>query len=107
MLGKQAAAPTIHTPPPYYTASFRTKYLAMDPTSAVTSTVISPPLINVEDLHIALQQSFSPDPNIRGPSEELIKHLKYVPGATVMLLQVTAEKQVNIYVIYHVNQENK
>lgn len=67
----------------------------MDPNSVVAPTIISPPLINVEDLHIALQQSFSPDPNIRGPSEELIKHLKYVPGATIMLLQVTAEQQVN------------
>mmetsp|Transcript_4901 Transcript_4901/g.7219 ORF Transcript_4901/g.7219 Transcript_4901/m.7219 type:complete len:1062 (+) Transcript_4901:138-3323(+) len=50
--------------------------------------------LNVEDLHLALQQSFSPDPSLRGPSEELIKLLKYVPGATIMLLQVTAEKQV-------------
>jgi len=50
--------------------------------------------MDVEALHVALQQSFSPDQNLRGPAEELIKHLKYVRGATTMLIQVTAEKQV-------------
>lgn len=64
----------------------------MDPSTTTTSSI--QPLIHLEDLHIALQQSFSPDPTVRGPSEELIKHLKYVPGSTIMLLQVTAEKQV-------------
>ena len=50
--------------------------------------------MNVEALHVALQQSFHPDANIRNPAEKIIKNLKYVDHATVMLLQVVAEKQV-------------
>ena len=50
--------------------------------------------MNTEDLHVALQQSFSPDANLRNPAEEVIKGLKNIDGATAMLLQITAEKQV-------------
>mmetsp|Transcript_46986 Transcript_46986/g.69588 ORF Transcript_46986/g.69588 Transcript_46986/m.69588 type:complete len:1060 (+) Transcript_46986:78-3257(+) len=50
--------------------------------------------MDVEALHVALQQSFSPDANVRDPAEKTIKNLKYVPGATTMLIQVTNEKQV-------------
>lgn len=49
----------------------------------------------VEALHVALQQSFSPDRNVRDPAEAAIKNLKYVPGATQMLLHITEEKQVS------------
>jgi hypothetical protein len=49
----------------------------------------------VEALHVALQQSFSPDASIRDPAEARIKHLKFVPGATQMLLHITEEKQVS------------
>ncbi len=48
----------------------------------------------VEALHVALQQSFSPDQNVRDPAEATIKNLKLVPGATQMLLHITEEKQV-------------
>ncbi len=51
--------------------------------------------MNTEDLHVALQQSFSPDANLRDPAEKLIKGLKYVGGASLMLVQIAAEKQVN------------
>lgn len=50
--------------------------------------------MDTEALHVALQQSFSPDANLRDPAEKAIKSLKNVKGATVMLLQVVAEKQV-------------
>ncbi len=50
--------------------------------------------MNTEDLHVALQQSFSPDANLRNPAEKAIKDLKHIDGATAMLLQITAEKQV-------------
>eukprot|EP00548_Thalassiothrix_antarctica_P003614 CAMPEP_0194146922 /NCGR_PEP_ID=MMETSP0152-20130528/22408_1 /TAXON_ID=1049557 /ORGANISM="Thalassiothrix antarctica, Strain L6-D1" /LENGTH=1062 /DNA_ID=CAMNT_0038847579 /DNA_START=36 /DNA_END=3224 /DNA_ORIENTATION=- len=50
--------------------------------------------MNVASLHVTLQQSFSPDANLRGPAELTIRNLKHVRGATVMLLQVAAEKQV-------------
>lgn len=49
----------------------------------------------VEALHVALQQSFSPDANVRDPAEAAIKNLKNVPGATQMLLHITEEKQVS------------
>lgn len=48
----------------------------------------------VESLHVALQQSFSPDASVRDPAESSIKRLKHVPGATRMLLYITEEKQV-------------
>ncbi|KAL7488624.1 hypothetical protein ACHAW6_014236 [Cyclotella cf. meneghiniana] len=48
----------------------------------------------VEALHVALQQSFSPDASVRDPAEAAIKNLKFVPGATQMLLHITEEKQV-------------
>ena len=51
--------------------------------------------MNVEALHISLQQSFSPDKNVREPAEEIIKNLKYVNGSTVLLIQIAAENQVN------------
>jgi hypothetical protein len=50
--------------------------------------------MNTENLHVALQQSFSPDINQRGPAEKLIKELKHVQGAPSMLLQIASEKQV-------------
>jgi len=43
---------------------------------------------------VALQQSFSPDQNVRDPAEATIKNLKFIPGATQMLLHITEEKQV-------------
>lgn len=49
----------------------------------------------VEALHVALQQSFSPDTSVRDPAEAAIKNLKNVPGATQMLLHITEEKQVS------------
>ena len=49
----------------------------------------------VEALHVALQQSFSPDSNVRDPAEAAIKNLKNVPGATNMLLHITEERQVS------------
>jgi len=54
--------------------------------------------MNTEALHITLQQSFSPDANLRRPAESAIKNLKHVAGATTMLLQVVAEKQVQFEV---------
>lgn len=52
--------------------------------------------MDVEQLHVVLQQSFSPDANLRGPAEETIRNLKHIKGATVHLLQVAAEKQVSV-----------
>ena len=49
---------------------------------------------NVEQLHVILQQSFSPDANLRGPAEEAIRNLKNVPGSTTLLLKIAGEKQV-------------
>lgn len=51
-------------------------------------------MTQVEALHVALQQSFSPDASVRVPAEASIKHLKFVPGAVQMLLHITEEKQV-------------
>lgn len=51
--------------------------------------------MDVEQLHIVLQQSFSADVNLRGPAEETIRNLKYIKASTVLLLQVAAEKQVS------------
>ena len=51
--------------------------------------------MNTETLHLALQQSFSADANLRIPAEETIKNLKHVDGATTMLLQVAGEPQVS------------
>ena len=51
--------------------------------------------MNAEQLHVVLQQSFSPDAALRGPAEETIRNLKHIKGATIMLLQVAAEKQVS------------
>lgn len=50
--------------------------------------------MDVEALHVTLQQSFSPDASLRDPAEERIRNLKHVKGATVMLLLVVSEKQV-------------
>ena len=50
--------------------------------------------MDVEQLHIVLQQSFSPDAKIRKPAEDFIRGLKHIPGAIVSLLQVAAEHQV-------------
>jgi hypothetical protein len=51
-------------------------------------------MMDVEQLHLILQQSFASDANLRQPAEEIIRHLKHVTGATVLLLQVVSEKQV-------------
>ena len=50
--------------------------------------------MDTQALHVALQASFSADAAIRAPAEHTIKNLKHVPGSTVMLLQVAAERQV-------------
>jgi hypothetical protein len=50
--------------------------------------------MDVEQLHIVLQQSFSAEAAVRNPAEAIIKNLKNLPGAVVLLLQVAAEKQV-------------
>jgi hypothetical protein len=52
-------------------------------------------LDSVEQLHVVLQQSFSPDVNQRGPAEEAIRNLKNVPGSTTLLLKIASEKQVS------------
>lgn len=52
-------------------------------------------IAQVEALHVALHQSFSPDAAVRDPAEATIKQLKFVPGATQMLLHITEEKQVS------------
>lgn len=51
--------------------------------------------MDVESLHVVLQQSFSADASVRKPAEETIRNLKNLPGAVQLLLQVTAEKQVS------------
>jgi importin-7 len=51
--------------------------------------------MDTEALHLVLQQSFSPDANLRGPAEATIRNLKHVDGASVMLLLVVGEKQVS------------
>eukprot|EP00566_Odontella_aurita_P002311 CAMPEP_0113571984 /NCGR_PEP_ID=MMETSP0015_2-20120614/25852_1 /TAXON_ID=2838 /ORGANISM="Odontella" /LENGTH=1096 /DNA_ID=CAMNT_0000474985 /DNA_START=725 /DNA_END=4015 /DNA_ORIENTATION=+ /assembly_acc=CAM_ASM_000160 len=55
-------------------------------------------MMDTEALHVALQQSFSPDASSRDPAERTIKNLKHVKGSTTMLLQVAAEKQVQFEV---------
>ena len=50
--------------------------------------------MDVESLHLALQQSFSAESHIRQPAEKIIKNLKKVEGAVTLPLQVVAEKQV-------------
>lgn len=50
--------------------------------------------MNTEALHVALQQSFSPDANIRNPAELIIKNLKHTPGACRSLIEIASEKQV-------------
>ena len=50
--------------------------------------------MDVESLHLALQQSFSAVSHIRQPEEKILKNLKKVEGAVTSLLQVVAEKQV-------------
>jgi hypothetical protein len=52
--------------------------------------------MDVERLHVVLQQSFSPDVNLRAPAEEIIRNLKHAKGSTTSLLQVAAEKQVSV-----------
>ena len=52
-------------------------------------------MMDVEQLHVVLQQSFSPDSNLRVPAEATIRNLKHIKGSTVLLLQVAAEKQVS------------
>lgn len=50
--------------------------------------------MEVEQLHVVLQQSFSADASIRKPAEDIVRNLKNLPGSVVLLLQVAAEKQV-------------
>jgi hypothetical protein len=56
--------------------------------------------MDVEQLHIVLQQSFSADAAVRNPAELVIKNLKNLPGAVQLLLQVSAEKQVRIQYMF-------
>ena len=58
------------------------------------------PAEQVEQLHVILQQSFSPDVNLRGPAEENIRNLKHVAGSTGLLLQIASEKQVSVLPSY-------
>ena len=53
-------------------------------------------MMDVEQLHVVLQQSFSPDATLRHPAEETIRNLKNIPGSVQLLLQVVAEKQVSV-----------
>ena len=53
-------------------------------------------MMDVEQLHVVLQQSFSPDANLRVPAEATIRNLKHIKGSTVLLLQVVAEKKVRL-----------
>ena len=53
-------------------------------------------MMDVEQLHVVLQQSFSPDAALRHPAEETIRNLKNIPGSVQLLLQVVAEKQVSV-----------
>jgi hypothetical protein len=55
--------------------------------------------MDVEQLHIVLQQSFSADAAIRNPAEKTVKNLKNLAGAVQLLLQVAAEKQVRAELI--------
>lgn len=55
---------------------------------------------NVEQLHVVLQQSFSPDVNLRGPAEETIRNLKNLPGSTTSLLKIASEKQVSMFLVF-------
>ncbi len=57
-------------------------------------------MMDVEQLHVILQQSFSPDANLRNPAEATIRNLKHVKGSTVLLLQVVAEKQVSLLLAF-------
>jgi hypothetical protein len=54
--------------------------------------------MDVEQLHVVLQQSFSPDANVRKPAEKAIRALKHLPTSTILLIQVAAEKQVPYFV---------
>ncbi|KAL7574621.1 hypothetical protein ACA910_002972 [Epithemia clementina (nom. ined.)] len=54
--------------------------------------------MNVEELHLVLQQSFSADAAVRNPAETTIRNLKYIPGAVPALLRVASELQVRFEV---------
>ena len=56
-------------------------------------------MMDVEQLHVVLQQSFCADANLRGPAESTIRNLKHTKGSTVLLLQVAAEKKVSLGLI--------
>ena len=56
--------------------------------------------MDVEQLHVVLQQSFSPDANLRVPAEATIRNLKHTKGSTVLLLQVVSEKQVSEFCLF-------
>jgi hypothetical protein len=52
--------------------------------------------MDVEQLHVILQQSFSPDASLRNPAEETVRNLKHLKGAVILLMQVAAEKKVSV-----------
>jgi hypothetical protein len=56
--------------------------------------------MDVEKLHVVLQQSFSADAAVRQPAEDTIRNLKNLPGVVQLLLQVIAEKQVSLVNMY-------
>ena len=63
-------------------------------------------MMEVEQLHVVLQQSFSPDANLRVPAEATIRNLKHIKGSTVLLLQVAAEKQVSLsHLCFHLAEK--
>lgn len=58
--------------------------------------------MDVEQLHVVLQQSFSADAAVRKPAEDTIRNLKNLPGSVVLLLQVAAEKLVSPIFVHEV-----
>jgi len=63
--------------------------------------------MDVEQLHVVLQQSFSAEAAVRKPAEETIRNLKNLPGAVQMLLQVAAEKQVRFMLLFVPNLQQQ
>ena len=70
--------------------------------TTTTSTPTNPITMDVEQLHVILQQSFASEASVRNPAEEIIRHLKHIQGATVLLLQVVSEKQVRIAYTFYI-----
>ena len=61
--------------------------------------------MDVEQLHVVLQQSFSADAAVRKPAEDTVRNLKNLPGSVVLLLQVAAEKQVSPIAIWFMESD--